>query len=57
MASVPPWMTGTPTYRYLELGEHVYWLSRSWYDRGALIVNRRLAADDQGARFDGSNYA
>jgi hypothetical protein len=48
---------GKTTYRYLEVGEHVYWLSRSWYDRGALIVNRRLAADDQGARFDGTNYA
>ena len=48
---------GKTRYRYLEVGEHVYWVSRSWYDRGALIVNRRLAADDQGARFDGTNYA
>lgn len=48
---------GKTRYRYLGVGEHVYWVSRSWYDRGALIVNRRLAADDQGARFDGSNYA
>jgi hypothetical protein len=48
---------GQDDYRYLEVGEHMYWLSRSWYDRGALIINRRLAADDQGARFDGSNYA
>jgi hypothetical protein len=48
---------GKTRYRYLEIAEHVYWVSRSWYDRGALIVNRRHAADDQGARFDGSNYA
>lgn len=52
-----PRLFGKTTYRYLEVGEHVYWVSRSWYDRGALIVNRRLAADDQGGRFDGSNYA
>jgi hypothetical protein len=52
-----PRLFGKTTYRYLEVGEHVYWVSRSWYDRGALIVNRRLAADDQGVRFNGTNYA
>jgi hypothetical protein len=51
-----PRQSGKTRYRYLEIDEHVYWLSRSWYDRGALIINRRLADDDQGARFDGSNY-
>ena len=35
-------------YRYLTIAEHTYWVSRSWYDRGALIVNRRLADHDQG---------
>jgi hypothetical protein len=51
-----PRLFGKTRYRYLEVGEHVYWLSRSWYDRDALIINRRLAEDDQGARFDGENY-
>jgi hypothetical protein len=41
-------------YRYLTIAEHTYWVSRSWYDRGALIVNRRLAAADQG---DGLTFA
>ncbi len=52
-----PRLFGKTRYRYLEIGEHVFWVSRSWYDRDALIINRRLADDDQGARFDGSNYA
>jgi hypothetical protein len=39
---------GKTRYRYLEVGEHVYWVSRSWYDRGARIINRRLADDDPG---------
>jgi hypothetical protein len=41
----------------LEIDEHVCWLSRSWYDPRALIVNPRLADDDQGARLDGANHA
>ena len=41
-------------YRYLTIAEHTYWVSRSWYDRGALIVNRRRADHDQG---DGSTFA
>jgi hypothetical protein len=52
-----PRLFGKTRYRCLEIDEHVYWLSRSWYDQGALIINRRLADDDQGPRFDGSNYA
>jgi hypothetical protein len=48
---------GKSRYRYLTIDTWTYWVSRSWYDRGALIINRRLADDDQAARFDGSNYA
>jgi hypothetical protein len=47
---------GKTRYRYLTIDGWTYWLSRSLYDRDALVVNRRLADDDQGARFDGSNY-
>jgi len=41
-------------YRYLTMGPWTYWISRSFYDRGALIVNRRRADHDQG---DGATFS
>jgi hypothetical protein len=41
-------------YRYLTIADFTYWVSRSFYDRGALIVNRRRADHDQG---DGATFS
>ena len=41
-------------YRYLTIAAYTYWVSRSWYDRLALIVNRRRADHDQG---DGATFS
>ena len=30
-------------YRYLTVGEFVYWVTRSFYDRDAVLINRRRA--------------
>jgi hypothetical protein len=48
---------GKARYRYLEIEGWTYWVSRSLFDRAALVINRRRTDDDQGARFDGTNYA
>lgn len=51
-----PRLFGKTRYRYLTIDTWTYWLTRSLFDRDAVLINRRLADDDQGARFDGTNY-
>ena len=41
-------------YRYLTVGAWTYWVTRSFYDRDAVLINRRRADHDQG---DGATFA
>jgi hypothetical protein len=49
-----PGQFGKSRYRYLTVGEFVYWVTRSFYDRDAVLINRRRADHDQG---DGATFA